>query len=372
MRNRLSHWLAEPALCAAWMARTAPAQRWELFAALRPRDIGTLRRTSDALQAVHAALLPKRSAAERQRSHWQFLSGYVFAADLPIAPAMLARRYAIHLCREQNAGVATGMATTVARGMASGMALGMAPVMAPGMAQGMTAGPASSGMAPGMTAGMASGMAQGAAAGMAAGKALRMAPRTAPDKNVRTASGEPARAARAAFTPSANPIQGAPLRQWLARVAAALSSLRWLSFAGTAMSQAVRMLGRAPSAAERWEVLQPVRNAIAPPPGGPTGRSAGVAGAAGGTAGTAEASVSRRTPPAHAVLSEAPHPEGRHLAASHSAVPPSAVPPSAVPPSAARPWGLLLRRIRLRGIPITSAMPALYCWPPTRSGCSPC
>jgi len=211
MRNRLSEWLAEPSLCATWMARTAPAQRWELLAVLRPRDIGTLRRTSDVLQSVQAALLPKRTAGERQRSHWQFLTGHVFAADLPIAPAMLARRYAIHLCREQTAGMASGEAA-------------------------------------------------------------------------------------AALAQPAHATRSAPLRQWLARVAAALAPWRWLSLTGTAMSRAAaRILNRAPSPAEQWEVRQPMRGISALQPGGTAAPPA------------IGAAASRQSFPMHTMSADDPH-----------------------------------------------------------------
>jgi len=107
VRRQVASWLAEPALCADWLAVTRPAQRWALLGVLFPREIGTLRDCSAALEATEAILCPDLAVPARARSHWRFLASHVLIEQLPVTPAWLARRHALYLYREQGHGAAT-------------------------------------------------------------------------------------------------------------------------------------------------------------------------------------------------------------------------------------------------------------------------
>jgi len=100
VRRQVAGWLAEPALRADWLAVTRVPERWALMATLFPRDIASLRRSSAALQAAAAALMPQQPAPARQASHWRFLTDHALAGGLPLTPGCLARRHAMHLYNE--------------------------------------------------------------------------------------------------------------------------------------------------------------------------------------------------------------------------------------------------------------------------------
>ncbi|TDR82779.1 contractile injection system tape measure protein [Paludibacterium purpuratum] len=99
-RLRIALWLAEPTLCRAWLARTQDAERWTLLHALFPTAAPALETASRALLAAQALLLPQWTGAQRQASHWDFLTAYLLRDGLPPTPDGMARRYALHLCRE--------------------------------------------------------------------------------------------------------------------------------------------------------------------------------------------------------------------------------------------------------------------------------
>lgn len=104
VRRQATSWLADPALCADWLAVTRPTQRWALLGVLFPRELGTLRETSAVLAQTAALLCPDLSAPARVRSHWRFLAHHVLVEQRPITAASLARRHALYLYREQGHG----------------------------------------------------------------------------------------------------------------------------------------------------------------------------------------------------------------------------------------------------------------------------
>lgn len=104
VRRQATSWLADPALCADWIAVTRPTQRWALLGVLFPRELGTLREASAALAQTAALLGPDLSAAARARSHWRFLAHHVLVEQRPITAASLARRHALYLYREHGHG----------------------------------------------------------------------------------------------------------------------------------------------------------------------------------------------------------------------------------------------------------------------------
>lgn len=110
VRQQVRQWLADPALCADWLGATQPAQRWTLLGVLYPRQVATLRRCSDGLRRVEAALLPDRSAVAGNAAHWRFLADHVLVRGLPVTPDWLVRRHAVAI--QPVTGAVTGAGGT--------------------------------------------------------------------------------------------------------------------------------------------------------------------------------------------------------------------------------------------------------------------
>ncbi|WP_152681675.1 contractile injection system tape measure protein [Chromobacterium subtsugae] len=99
-RREIQDWLADPALCRDWLARSGIRQRWGLLRALFPAQGDALRLISARLQRARQALQPEESEARRLARHWEWLAEHLLLEALPPQPECMARRYALRLSRE--------------------------------------------------------------------------------------------------------------------------------------------------------------------------------------------------------------------------------------------------------------------------------
>jgi len=89
--------LSQPAHCAICLSRYTVKKRWDLLAAQFPVAFPALRDQSDRLACAFVTLYPHVPAERAAALHWNFLFSHCFLAGLPVTPACLARRYAMHL-----------------------------------------------------------------------------------------------------------------------------------------------------------------------------------------------------------------------------------------------------------------------------------
>ncbi|GAB3255493.1 contractile injection system tape measure protein [Chitinimonas naiadis] len=102
-RLQVSALLEDAATCEACITQLPPARRWQLLSAQFPLLGTSLRRQSELLVSALGKLFVGQPREQVERSHWHFLFDYCFVAGLPPAPAMLARRYAMYLRRQDMA-----------------------------------------------------------------------------------------------------------------------------------------------------------------------------------------------------------------------------------------------------------------------------